>query len=102
MQALLDEKDYQSIAEKVKTMLLKDYDLVPKRKPNKLIGMDEFREKYGHGKAPAWLKLYLLPQMPGVFGLNAGRGHPIKIDETKAERWLAKHEEEVDWNKSLP
>ncbi len=40
--------------------------------------------------------------MPGVYGLNAGKGHPVRIDVGKATRWLAQHEDKVDWNKSLP
>lgn len=67
-----------------------------------LIGLAQFRRQYGHSKSPAWLKLYLLPKMPGVFGLDAGRGHPVKIDVNKAAKWLAEHEEEIDWNKPLP
>lgn len=36
MQALLDERDYQTIADKVLDLIKKDYDLVPK-KPAKAI-----------------------------------------------------------------
>lgn len=67
-----------------------------------LIGLEEFRVKYAHRKSPAWCRLYLLPQMPGVYGLNAGKGHPIRIDEDKSTRWLAHHEDEIDWTKPLP
>lgn len=102
MQALLDEEDYQSIVAKVLDIIKQDYDLVPKQHGNALIGLEGFRHKYGHDKSPAWLKLYLLPKMPGVFGLNCGRGHPVKIDVEKATRWLSQHEEEIDWNQPLP
>lgn len=102
MQALLDEEDYQSIVAKVLDIIKQDYDLVPKQHGNALIGLEEFRHKYGHDKSPAWLKLYLLPKMPGVFGLNCGRGHPVKIDVEKATWWLSQHEEEIDWNQPLP
>lgn len=102
MQALLDEEDYQSIAAKVLDIIKQDYDLVPKQHGNALIGLEQFRRQYGHNKAAAWIKLYLLPKMPGVFGLNAGKGHPIRINEEKATEWLSQHEEEIDWNRSLP
>lgn len=102
MQALLDDKDYQSIATRVLEIIKQDYDLVPKQSKETLIGLEQFRHQYGHNKSPAWLKLYLLPKMPGVFGLNAGKGHPVKIDEEKATRWLTKHENEIDWDKPLP
>lgn len=102
MQATLDQADYQSIATEVIKLIKQEYDLVPKHHDPALINLEEFRHKYGHGKAPQWLKLYLLPQMPGVYGLNAGKGHPVKIDENKATRWLAKHEDDVDWTRPLP
>ena len=102
MQAVFDEKDYQSIADKVLKIIKQDYDLVPKKIRPSLINLEEFRHKYGHDKAPSWLKLYLLPKIPGVYGLNAGKGHPIRIDEEKSSRWLAQHENEIDWSKPLP
>lgn len=101
-QATLDEQDYQSIAAKVLDIIKQDYDLVPKQHGNVLIGLEQFRRQYGHNKAAAWIKLYLLPRMPGVFGLNCGRGHPVKIDVKKATEWLSQHEDEIDWNQSLP
>lgn len=67
-----------------------------------LINLEQFRHKYGHDKSPTWLKLYLLPKMPGVYGLNAGKGHPVRIDEERATRWLAQYEDELDWTKPLP
>lgn len=102
MQALLDEEDYQSIAVKVLDIIKQDYDLVPKQHGAALIGLEEFRRKYGHDKSPAWLKLYLLPKMPGVYGLNAGKGHPIRIDEGKVAKWMEQHEDSVNWNQILP
>lgn len=102
MQALLDDQDYQSIAAKVLDLIKQDYDLVPKQRQQSLISLEQFRHRWGHDKSPTWLKLYLLPKMPGVFGLNKGRGHPVKIDEAKAAKWLAQHESEIDWTTPLP
>ena len=102
MEAILDEQDYQTITNEVLKRIKEKYDLVPKQYKPMLISLKEFRHKYGHDKSPAWLKLYLLPKMPGVYGLNAGKGHPVRIDVGKVTRWLAQHEDKVDWNKSLP
>lgn len=101
MQSVFSEQDYQAIANEVLKIIQEEYELKPKES-RQLIGMQEFRRHYGHCKSPAWLKLYLLPKMPGVFGLNAGRGHPVKIDVRKAAKWLTKHEDEIDWDKPLP
>ena len=98
----LDDEVYDVITQEVLKRIKQDYDLVPKHRRSMLISLEEFRHKYGHDKSPTWLKLYLLPKMPGVFGLNAGKGHPIRIDEDKSTRWLAHHEDEIDWTKPLP
>lgn len=106
MSALLELiKEAPPADRKAAAELLKPYFDEPQAKQPAiptLIGLEQFRHQYGHDKAPAWLKLYLLPKMPGVFGLNAGKGHPVKIDEEKATRWLTKHEDEIDWGKPLP
>lgn len=99
MELILTDHDRHLIAEEVYQML-KDNQ---KSTAPTLISLEEFRHKYGHDKAPAWLKLYLLPKMDGcVYGLNAGKGHPVRIDEEKSTRWLAQHEAEIDWSKPLP
>lgn len=103
MQATLDKQDYQAIAAKVLELIKQEYDLVPKKPQKYLIGLEEFRHRYGHDKSPAWLKLYLLPKMTGcVFGLNCGRGHPVQISEAKAAEWMDKYEDTIDWTKPLP
>lgn len=58
MQVLLDERDYQTIADKVLGLIKKDYDLVPKKPAKAIIGMEEFRT-LAHGKAPEWIKLFI-------------------------------------------
>ena len=102
MQALLDEQDYQVIADKVLDLIKEDYDLVPKRQPVRQISLPQFKAEHGIKKSLVWCRTYLLPKMPGVYGLNQGKGHPVRIDVEKATRWLAQHEEEIDWNQPLP
>lgn len=99
MEVTLTDQDRHAIAEEVYRMIKADQH--PQDRPT-IIGLEQFRRQYGHNKAAAWIKLYLLPKMPGVFGLNCGRGHPVKIDVKKATEWLSQHEEEIDWNQSLP
>ena len=99
MEVTLTDQDRHAIAEEVYQMIKADQHL---KNRSCLIGLEQFRRQYGHNKAAAWIKLYLLPKMPGVFGLNCGRGHPVKIDVEKATRWLSQHEEEIDWNQPLP
>lgn len=98
----LDDDVYDIIADEVEKRLRAKYNLTPKQDRPTLIGLEQFRRQHGHNKAAAWIKLYLLPKMPGVFGLNCGRGHPVKIDVKKATEWLSQHEDEIDWNQSLP
>lgn len=102
MQALLDEQDYQVIAGKVLDLIKEDYDLVPKQRPTRYISFPQFRAEQCIKKSPMWCRLYLLPKMAGVYGLNAGRGHHIRIDSRKAATWLDEHEDEIDWTKPLP
>lgn len=67
-----------------------------------LISLEEFQKKHKIKKAPDWLRTILLPQMPGVYGLNCGSGHPIRINDQVASDWLNKHVDEIDWNQPLP
>lgn len=105
MQALLDERDYQTIADKVLDLIKKDYDLVPKKPEKSIIGMEEFRT-LAHGKAPEWIKLFIFNAFPETkewaFGVGMGKGHPIKINYSKAKTWMDKHESEINWSQSLP
>jgi hypothetical protein len=102
MQALLDEQDYQVIAGKVLDLIKEDYDLVPKQRTTRYISFPQFRAEQCIKKSPAWCRLYLLPKMAGVYGLNTGKGHHIRIDSRKAAAWLDEHEDEIDWNQPLP
>ena len=86
MQALLDEQDYQVIADKVLDLIKEDYDLVPKRQPIRQISLPQFKADKGIKKSLAWCRTYLLPKMPGVHGLNAGKGHHIMIDYLPASK----------------
>lgn len=102
MQALLDEQDYQVIAGKVLDLIKEDYDLAPKRQPVGQISLPQFKTEHHIKKSLVWCRTYLLPKMPGVHGLNAGKGHHIMIDSRKAATWLNEHEDEIDWNQPLP
>ena len=84
--------------------MLKPYFDEPQAKPAipTLISLDEFQKKHKIKKAPDWLRTILLPQMPGVYGLNCGSGHPIRINDQVASDWLNKHVDEIDWNQPLP
>lgn len=102
MQALLDEQDYQVIADKVLDLIKEDYDLVPKRQPVRQISLPQFKAEHGIKKSLVWCRTYLLPKMPGVHGLNAGKGHHIMIDSRQASKWLDEHWDDIDWEASLP
>lgn len=102
MQALLNEQDYQVIADKVLDLIKEDYDLVPKRQPIRQISLPQFKADKGIKKSLVWCRTYLLPKMPGVHGLNAGKGHHIMIDYLPASKWFDEHEAEIDWNQPLP
>ena len=102
MQALLDEQDYQVIADKVLDLIKENYDLVPKRQPVRQISLPQFKAEHGIKKSLVWCRTYLLPKMPGVHGLNAGKGHHIMIDSRQASEWLDEHWNDIDWEASLP
>lgn len=102
MQALLDEQDYQAIADRVLDLIKEDYDLVPKRQPVRQISLPQFKAEHGIKKSLVWCRTYLLPKMPGVHGLNAGKGHHIMIDSRQASEWLDEHWDDIDWEASLP
>ena len=102
MLALLDEQDYQVIADRVLDLIKEDYDLVPKRQPIRQISLPQFKAEHGIKKSLVWCRTYLLPKMPGVHGLNAGKGHHIMIDSRQASEWLDEHWDDIDWEASLP
>lgn len=102
MQALLDEQDYQVIADRVLDLIKEDYDLVPKRQPVRQISLPQFKAEHGIKKSLVWCRTYLLSKMPGVHGLNAGKGHHIMIDSRQASEWLDEHWDDIDWEASLP
>lgn len=85
-------------------MLKPYFDEPAKDKPAlpQLISLEEFQKKHKIKKAPNWLRTILLPQMPGVYGLNCGSGHHIRINDQEASDWLNEHVDEIDWNQPLP
>lgn len=73
-------------------------------KPPKLLSLTEFQKRLktdvGIEKRKDWLRNDLFAQCPALkdyaFGLNAGRGHRLKIDE-EAITWISKHKQLIDW-----
>lgn len=105
MRAVLDENELDVIAEKVIKRIEANYDLVPKQRNDNWVGIDEFRKALPVIKAREWVRLYLLtkPEFKDwVINVNAGKGHPTKINKAKAVVWTQAHQNEIDWNKSLP
>lgn len=107
MQAALDKEDYQQIADEVLKLIQDKYDLVPKQQ-NQLeqwVGIQEFTNALPVKKDKEWVRMFIL-QLPEfknwVFNLNAGKGHRVKINISKGLDWIAKNQNEIDWNQSLP
>lgn len=92
----------RSFADRVLDLIKEDYDLVPKRQPVRQISLPQFKAEHGIKKSLVWCRTYLLPKMPGVHGLNAGKGHHIMIDSRQASEWLDEHWDDIDWEASLP
>lgn len=102
MKAVLDAQDYDVIAAEVKKRLLKDYDLVPKKQSARYVSLPQFKKEHCIKKKLEWCRVFLLPKMPGVYGLNQGKGHHITIDSRKASEWLDEHGDEIDWSQPMP
>lgn len=100
MQTTLDDQDYQEIADKVMALITEKYELVPRQNTKRFINLAEFRQRHGIRKSPAWCRLFLLPEIDGVAGLNEGKGHAIIIDDLKATQWLDEHT--INWGQRLP
>lgn len=107
MQALLDERDYQTITDEVIRRLKEQYDLVPKQATttDKWVGIKEFTKSLPTPKDKEWVRMFILT-LPAfkkwVINLNAGRGRPTRINLTKGLKWIEAHQDEIDWNQSLP
>lgn len=71
----------------------------------KMIGLDEFIGLLPMRKGKEWVKAYIFEGHPEtqafVYGLNAGRGHPIKINERKAIEWINANVDLIDWRAKL-
>lgn len=108
MQAVLDEHDYQIIADKVLQQIKEDYDLIPKgyqiQRLDEWVGIEEFAKSLPYIHDKEWVRAFILP-LPGlkkwVINLNAGKGYPVRVNKTQALAWIDKHYKEIDWNKSL-
>lgn len=106
MQATLDEQDYQSIAVKVLDIIKQNYDLVPKQpKQDEWVGIKKFTAALPVIKDKEWVRVFILTRpefKPWTINVNAGQGHPTRINMTKGLAWVTAHRDEIDWNKSLP
>lgn len=107
MQALLDERDYQTITEEVLKRIKEQYDLVPKNhnQIDKWIGIQQFTDQLPIKKDKEWVRMFILtlPVFKNwVINLNAGQGHRTKVNVTKALPWIMSHQADIDWNQSLP
>ncbi|QDR72146.1 hypothetical protein FOD75_03095 [Limosilactobacillus reuteri] len=107
MQALLDERDYQTITNEVLKRIKQQYSLVPKshNQIEDWVGIQEFTNCLPVKKDKEWVRMFILslPTFKNwVINLNAGSGHPTKINKTKGLAWVNDHQNEVDWNQSLP
>lgn len=89
---------------KVAAEILKPYLVteVPKKQSVRYVSLPQFKKEHCIKKKLEWCRLFLLPKMPGVYGLNQGKGHHITIDSHKASEWLDKHGDEIDWNQPMP
>ncbi|MBB1069134.1 hypothetical protein H5S40_03040 [Limosilactobacillus sp. RRLNB_1_1] len=107
MQALLDERDYQTITNEVLKRLKKQYDLVPKshNQIEDWVGIQEFTNCLPVKKDKEWVRMFIL-SLPvfknWVINLNAGSGYPTRVNKTEAMAWIKDHRAEIDWNKPLP
>lgn len=109
MQAVLDKKDYDIIAQKLMPIILEkitdDYDLVPKSTIDKWVGLKEFTKALPVIKAQEWVRTFILP-MPEmknwVTGINPGKGRATKVNITKALAWINAHPDKIDWTRPLP
>jgi len=106
MQAVLDEHDYQIIADKVLQQITEKYDLVPKQsQDDQWVGIKKFTKSLPVIKDKEWVRVFILP-LPAfktwVINLNAGRGHPTRVNATQGLAWVNDHQNEIDWNQSLP
>ncbi|MCC4383752.1 hypothetical protein LMB54_08040 [Limosilactobacillus reuteri] len=107
MEVTLSDREKALIVQDVFRLIKENYKIIPKKQSQhpqspQLIGMETFRRKYCHDKAPAWVKTFILPNKAWAYGVNCGKGVPIKIDEKRAAQWLAEHNEEINWNQPLP
>jgi len=106
MQAVLDEHDYQIIADKVLQQITEKYDLVPKQPQNdQWVSLKEFTKQLPIIKDKEWVRMFILarPEFEAwVINLNAGKGYRTKVNATQGLAWINDHQAEIDWNQSLP
>lgn len=107
MQALLDEYDYKTITDEVLKRIKERYTLVPKQttQADEWISIKEFTKYLPMKKDKEWVRMFIL-SLPAfknwVINLNAGQGHPVRVNLTKGLVWIEDHQNDIDWNKPLP
>lgn len=110
MQAVLDERDYQLIIDRVSEEIFQKlrnkYYLVPKNPDKKgWVGLKEFTELLPERKDKEWVRTYILPRPEfknWVHNIHPGRGRRTKINADEGLRWVNTHMNQIDWNIKLP
>ncbi|WP_322192034.1 hypothetical protein [Limosilactobacillus fermentum] len=92
-------EDRKAAAEMLRPYLVTE---APKKQSVRYVSLPQFKKEHNIKKRLDWCRLFLLPKMPGAYGLNQGKGHHITIDSHKASEWLDKHGDEIDWNQPMP
>lgn len=106
MEAILDEQDYQTITNEVLKRIKECYNLVPKQdvQVDKWVGIQEFTNCLPVKKDKEWVRMFIL-SLPAfeswVINLNAGSGHPVRVNLTKGLAWIEANQNDIDWNQSL-
>lgn len=93
-------EDKEEIAKQLKPYLFKK----EKPQPTKLLNVKTFHQelyrRFGILKRHDWIRNDMFAQCPELkkyaYGLNTGKGHPVRIDE-KALDWIGEHRREIDW-----
>lgn len=76
------------------------------------LNYEQVRNRYFHGKNPAWVKHYILSQHSEVFAENGGwlsrrgnQGNAIRLynkDLAKADEWFAENDAKINWKATDP
>lgn len=76
----------------------------------KTLDINEFRKKYCGGKTAEWVRAKIFDRHPEINAINGGwvvnprrteYGSKTIIFAKKAAKWMAEHDNEIDWNEKL-